>query len=89
LVIAILTRGLPLPPYVVCEKLPAVNKLQFGVGVEVAVEVAVGVSVTVGVIEGVNVSVGKGVLVATVGMFNPSGVLMARVARKFSTIPSR
>lgn len=71
------------------------NRLQFGVGVKVGVEdgvgvkVEVGVSVTVGVRLGVNVSVGTGVLVATVGMFNPSGVLMARVARKFSTMPSR
>lgn len=53
------------------------------------VNVAVGVSVIVGVIDGVNVSVGRGVFVATVGMFNASGVLMARVARKFSTMPSR
>lgn len=94
LVMVIRTRGRPLK-YVVCEKAPAVNKLQFGVGVEVGVKVGVnvkvgvGVSVTVGVRLGVSVSVGAGVLVATVGMFNGNGVLTARVARKFSTIPWR
>lgn len=57
--------------------------------VGVKVDVGVGVSVIVGVIDGVKVSVGGGVFVGTVGMFNGTGELMARVARKFSTMPSR
>ena len=71
------------------EALPKVRSLQSGTGVGVNVEVGVGVSVAVDVIDGVNVSVGTGVFVATVGIFKGRGVLMARVARKFSTIPSR
>lgn len=58
-------------------------------GVGVGVYVTVGVNVSVGVIDGVNVSVGGGVLVGTVGIAMLSGVLMARTARKFSTMPSR
>lgn len=88
-----LARGKP--PAVVWLKLPATNKLQLAVGVIVGVRVGVevnvgvGVCVTVGVKVGVNVSVGKDVLVATVGIFKASGVLIARVARNNSTIPSR
>lgn len=75
--------------YVLCENEPAVYSRQSGVGVGVGVYVIVGVSVSVGVIDGVNVSVGRGVLVGTVGMAMLNGVLMARTARKFSTMPSR
>lgn len=55
------------------------------VGVRVGVRVSVGVGVNVIVGESVNVKVGDG----TVGMFNGRGVLIARVARNCSTIPSR
>jgi len=59
------------------------------VAVSVGVILGVGLSVIVGVSDGSGVSEGSGVFVATVGMFNARGVFMARVARKFSTIPSR
>lgn len=105
----ICTRGYPLPEVVVL-KLPAVNKLQLGVGVYVGVLVRVTVDVTVGVFVGVEVAVDVGVVVTvgvsvgngvfvTVGVFDgvnvkagtsqPSGVLMARTARKDSTYPMR
>ena len=66
-----------------------------GVKVMVDVRVAVGVRVGVGVLVcvGDNVIVGEGVSEGigegTVGIFNGSGVLIARVARNCSTIPSR
>lgn len=68
------------------------------VGVIVGVLVEVEVTVDVGVLVTVGVSVGKGVLVM-VGVFvgvggievtsHPSGVLIARTARKDSTYPMR
>lgn len=60
------------------------------VGVEVAVEV--GVTVTVGVSVGRGVFVMVGVFVGVKGIevtSHPSGVLMARTARKDSTYPMR
>ena len=71
------------------------------VGVKVGVRVRVGVRVMVGVRLGVAVNVfvgvgviegvllGIGVFVGTVGILRGNGVLMARVARNCSTIPSR
>jgi hypothetical protein len=60
------------------------------VGVKVGVRVLVGVRVNVGVKVnvGVNVGEGSGVLVGTVTI-NENGVLIARVPRNCSTMPSR
>ncbi len=61
-----------------------------GVLVNVLVMVGVYVWVNVAVGAGVKVKVGWGVLVGgRVGTWIPSGVLMARLARNSSTMPSR